>query len=241
MRFNGTDPETIHHAVSVNKEIYPSTPDTDIAVVETTEGDLVANVNIRGSEATIRLNIAARTYDEAMEARLAIAEWAAGRRNRTAELEPTHLPGKAYGAILDRITPVEQRFAPVDVVFMLPRPILHETTVRKISGTGTQLTFRTGGSAPTAPALEITTEEDTQELWLEVDGVKVFAIGGGVNAGQNVSYDMKTGRTTVDGASAENRILYVDINPDAELLPGKHTLTTSTAGTLTVRWQNEWL
>ena len=241
MRFNNRDPNLIHPRISVSKEIYPSAPKREIVTVETGSGELVAHVNMAQENATIRVNIAARTYDEAMEARLALTEWAASSRNQTAELEPTHLPGKAYAAILDRITPLENRFTTVDVVFLLPRPVLHNVAQRRAETTGTELTFATGGTASTQAVIRAVISQAAQEVRMEMDGCLFFAIGGGVNTGQTVEYNMRTGATTIDGVHAENRILYADIDPDIELLPGKHTLRSSVPGTLQARWHNEWL
>lgn len=241
MRFNGRDPTGIHHAISINKEIYPSMPAREIATVETGNGDLIAHVSIQQDEATVRINIAGRTYDEAMEARLKLAEWAGSSHSQTAELKPTHLPGKAYSAILKRIPPIESRFTTVDVVFLLPRPVLHDITPHRVSGSGTELTFTTGGTASTQPVFACTLTSAAEGLSMTVDGYLFFAIGGGLSAGQTVEYNLQTGATTIDGVHAESRILYAGIDPDIELLPGKHTLSVSAAGSMTVRWRDEWL
>lgn len=241
MRFNGRDPTEIHPCISISKEIPPSMPAREIATVETGSGELVAHVNIQQDEAVIRINIAGRTYDEAMEARLKLAEWAASSHNRTAELELTHLPGKAYTAILKRISAIENRFTTADVVFLLPRPVLHDVAERRATGSGTEMTFRTGGTASTQPVFAVTLTGAAEGLNMMVDGVLFFAIGGGLAAGQKVEYNLRTGSATIDGVHAENRILYADIDPDIELLPGKHTLNVSAAGSLQARWRDEWL
>lgn len=241
MRFNGRDPTELHPCISISKEIYPSMPAREIATVETGSGELVAHVNIQQDEAIIRVNIAARTYDEAMEARLKLAEWAASSRNATAELEPTHLPGKAYAAILKRMQAIENRFTTVDVVFLLPRPVLHDIAERRAAGSGTEMTFRVGGTASAQPVAAVTLTSAAEGMRMTVDGITFFAIGGSLGAGQKVEYNMRTGSTTVDGVHAENRILYAEITPDIELLPGKHTLISSAAGSLQVRWHDEWL
>lgn len=241
MRFNGRDPTAIHHAISVNKEIYPSMPARNIETVETGAGDLVAHVSIQQDEAIIRINIAGRTYDEAMEARLKLAEWAASSRSQTAELEPTHLHGKAYSAILKRIPPIETRFTTVDVVFLLPRPVLHDIHPRRAEGSGTELAFTTGGTASTQPVFRVQLTGAADGLRMTVDGVPFFAIGGGLSAGAVVEYNLQTGATTIDGVHAESRILYADIEPDIELLPGRHTMSVSAAGSMQVRWRDEWL
>lgn len=241
MKFNGVDPTTLHPAISIAKEIYPSMPAREITTVETGNGEMIANVSMQQDEAIIRVNIAARTYDEAAEARMALAKWAASSQNQTAELEPTHMPEKAYAAILKRIQPIEKRFAAVDVVFLLPRPVLHEITERRVTGSGAGMTFTTGGSASVQPVFELTPDEDAEGLVMLIDGQTMLALSGTIGAGEKVEYNLKTGSTTIGGIHAENRILYADIDPDIELMPEKHTLNVSTAGSMTVRWHNEWL
>ena len=241
MRFNGRDPTEIHPCISVSKEIPPSMPAREIATVETGNGELVAHVSLLQDEAVIRINIAGRTYDEPMEARLKLAECAASSHNRTAELELTHLPGKAYAAILKRISAFETRFTTVDVVFLLPRPVLHDVAGRTAAGSGTETSFRIGGTASTQPVFAVTLTDAAEGLRMTVDGILFFAIGGSLSAGQKVEYNLLTGSATIDGAHAENRMLYADIDPDIELLPGTHTLNVSAPGSIQVRWHNEWL
>lgn len=241
MRFNGRDPTEMHPCISINKEIPPSMPAREVVTVQTGSGELVAHVNMQQDKAIIRVNIAGRTYDEAMEARLKLAEWAGSSHNQTAELELTHLPGKAYTAIWDRTPPIENRFTTVEVVFLLPRPTLHDIAQRRATGSGTEMTFRTGGTASTQPVFAVTLNNAAEGLRLTVDGAAFFAIGGSLSAGQTVEYNLQTGATTIDGVHAENRILYADIDPDIELLPGRHTLKVSAESSMTVRWRDEWL
>lgn len=241
MRFNGVDPCTIHECISINKEIYPTIPTREVATVDTARGAMVANVSLQQDEAIIRINIAAKTNREAEEARIKLAEWAASSRGRTAELEPTNKPGKAYQAILSKCGRIEHRFTTVDVVFLLPRPVLHSIVENTARGSGAEMTFVTGGTAETQPIFLHTLSQNAEGLQMVVDGITFFAIDGTINAGQTVKYDLKTGETLIDGRHAENRILYAQINPDIELMPGPHRLEASVAGNMTVRWHDEWL
>lgn len=241
MKFNGINPADIHPVISVSKEIYPSMPAREIATVETRDGALVANVSVGQDEAIIRINIAGRTYDEAMAARLALAEWAGSSRNQTAELEPTHAPGKAYSAILRRITEIENRFATVDVVFLIPRPYLHSTTVRQVSGTGAAMTYTIGGSAKAQPAFELVLSAAAEGLIMLADNRMMLAMSGMLNANDAVVYNPHTGALTINGVHAEERLLYADIDFNITFYPGAHTLQVSAPGTMTARWRDEWL
>lgn len=241
MRFNGKDPELAHAVLSRNGETVPGMPAMDITTVETSRGELLANVSIVQDEYTVRMNIAGRTYEEAMEARLALAAWAGSSREQLAELEPTHMPGKAYSAIVKRLSTLESRFTTVDVVFLLPRPVLHDVTERKATAQGTELTVRIGGTASTQLVITTTLTEAAVGLSMDIGGYTFFAMDGSLSAGQTVEVNMHTGALKVDGENAQSRIRYTETDFDIELLPGKHILTASAAGSMTARWKNEWL
>ena len=110
MRFNGVDPSTLHPALSRSAEVVPGYPALNIETIDTSGGGLLAHVSVAQDTYTLRMNIAGKTYEEAMEARLALAEWAGSSRKQLAELEPTYLPGKAYSAIVKSISRIEKRF-----------------------------------------------------------------------------------------------------------------------------------
>lgn len=241
MKFNGMDPTTLHPAISIAKEIYPSMPAREIATVETANGDLVSNVSMVQDEAVIRINIAAKTYEEAMQARMWIAGWAGSSGKYTAELEPTRTPGFAYEAIVKRIGKIENRFSTIDVVFLLPKPTLHAKTESTAEGSGAGIVFVTEGTAPVQPVFALTPDETTEGLVILVDGRMLLALKGTLYAGEKVEYDLQTGAVTIAGVHAENRILYTEIDPDIELLPGEHTVNVSAVGDIQVRWRNEWL
>lgn len=241
MRYNGKDPCEMHAALSRSSEVVPGMPAMDITTIETSRGELLAHVSIVQDEYTVRINIAGRTYEEAMEARLALAAWAGSSNRQLAELEPTYMPGKAYTAIVKSIGRIEKRFDTVDVVFLIPRPVLHDTLVRKAKASGKEMTIQTGGTASTQLVITHQLTEAAEGLRLALDEYVFFAMEGSLSAGQTVEVNMHTGAVTVDGVHAKSRILCTETDFDIELLPGKHTLTASAAGSMTARWQNEWL
>lgn len=241
MRYNGRDPCTLHRALSRAKEILPSYPALDIETIDTSAGSLLAHVSIVQDTYTLRMNVAAATYAEAMEARTALAEWAGSSRKQLALLEPTHMPGKAYNAIVKSISRLETRFGTVDVVFQLPRPVLYDVIQRSVTAEGTEAIVRISGSTGTQARLSIKLAEDAEDLVISADGYALFAIGGAISAGQTVETDMQTGAVLIDGEHAENRLIYTDMDPDVELLPGRHTITASASGTITARWHDQWL
>lgn len=241
MRFNGVDPVTMHHALRMDHEIVPGYPACEIITISTSSGELLAAVNIRQDEYVARINIAAKTREEAAAARLALAAWAGSAHGQTAELEPTDFPGKAYTAVLKGVSRFEKKFAAVDVTFTLPRPILHDVIAKTASAHGNALLLTIGGSAPTQLEMTFVPDETVQGLTLSVGGAAVLAMSGEIAAGQTVEYNMRTCALTVDGQRAENRMLYTDMDPDWELMPGAHQITASASGQMTARWRNEWL
>lgn len=242
MRFNGKDLMAVHRCISISKEIPPGMPAREIATVEGARGEYVANVTTMQDEFRVIVNIAARTYAEQAQARAALAAWAMSSGNQPAELEPSKTPGRAYTAICKSISKPEERFGTVDVIFLLPRPVMHELTERKrTTSSATELAFMIGGSGPVQPVVSLTPDEDAQDVGLWLDGQKVLQLSGSISAGQTVEARLETGAVLVDGAHEEARIMWTECDLDTELTPGKHTLTASAAGTLTVRWHDEWL
>lgn len=241
MRFNGRDPCTLHRALSRNKEIPPAYPAMDIETIDTSAGSMLAHVSIAQDTYTLRMNVSAATYAEAMEARTALAEWAGSSHEQLAVLEPTHMPGKAYNAIVKSISKFENRFDTVDVVFLLPRPVLYDVIQRSATAEGAETITQVGGSTGTQMKISVRLLEDAQDLVIAADNYALFAISGSISAGQTVEVDMQTCAVLIDGEHAESRLIYTDMDPDVELLPGRHTITASARGTITARWHDQWL
>lgn len=240
MRYNGRDLLAVHSAVSIEREILPGMAAREIATTETSRGDIVSNVSAVQDELTVRVNIAARSYDEAAYVRGLLAEWASSSGGGVAELEPTRTPGKAYSAIVKRIGKLEKRFGTVDVVFLLPRPFLHDVTPRARTGTGTELAVQIGGSAPVQPVISFAPDAAAEGVRITADGAPFLALRGSIAKGAVLEFKPETGAVTLDGEHVENRLVYTDSNPDAEFAPGRHVFTVSAPGTMTVRWQNQW-
>lgn len=241
MRFNGVDLNLIHPSISRSSETLPGMPAMDISTIETSRGELLAKVSLEQDEYTARVNISGRTYDEAMDARLALAAWAGSSNRQTAELEPTYMPGKAYTAIVKSIGRVTKRFETVDVVFLLPRPVLHDVVERKATATGKELALNIGGTASTQLVISHVLSQAAQGLTLELGGHRFFAMEGDLKSGQTVEVNMHTAAVLVDGVHAEKRILWTETDLDVELMPGRHNLTANVPGNMTARWRNEWL
>lgn len=239
MRFNGKDVLAVHYALpSIHKEFPPAHPARNITTIETSAGDMVASVDLTQDEYTLRLNLAAATYDEAMQAREALAAWAT--TSQPAELQPTHMPGRAYKAILKQIRWPETRYGTVDVVFMLPRPVQYSMIEKTASGIS-PLEVTTGGTASVQPDIVFTAFAASSGVTISVDGKPFYTIKTSLQENNEVTIHPETGEVLVNGFDKGADIDYTQSNPDIELTPGKHTLTASRAGRITVRWHDQWL
>lgn len=238
MRFNGIDVLTVHYALtSIDKEIPPGGAARNITTVSASGGDMVASVDVAQDEYILRINMAASTYDEAMLAREALAAWA--MTGKPAELEPTHMPGKAYTAICKGISKFENRFAPVDVTFLLPRPILHSIT-ESSGGSGQTSEVWIGGTASVQPVFTFVASAAASVLTVSIDGKVFYTISTAISAGDEVIIQPEVGVVTKNGVDVSAAIDYTTGDPDMEMAPGKHTIAASAAGSLTVRWHDQW-
>lgn len=242
MRFNGVDIREVHRGVSVEKEIPPGMPTRTVETYSGWDGETLAGVTMSRGTYTVRANIACRRPEDGWQVRALLAAWAMSSGNGTAELEPSYWPGMAYDAVAEKISAPEffKGFARVEISFVLPRPIAHETALSIASGSGSA-SMMVGGSLPCRPILRQTVMGSANELAWSMDGSTFFTINGTFNDGQVVEADMARASLTVDGAHAESRINLTATNWRPGFTPGPHTLTSSNAGTLEARWQNEWV
>lgn len=241
MRFNGVDINTIHPAISRGAEIAPGTAGREINTLETAYGSMIASVDITPEEYTVRANIKAASIEEAMEARAALAKWACSSGKQTGELEPTHMPGRAYKAILKRMGRIEKRCQTVDIVFMLTDGLPYSTMKQKRTAVGNEVNVHVSCTAPVQPVISIQVSRDTNGLKMLMNEKPLLMIADTVYAGQTVEFVLETGLVTVDGAFAGNKIVYTDTDPDAEMLPGNNTVSANTEGRIAVRWYDKWL
>ena len=242
MRFNGVDIREVHRGVSVEKEIPPGMPTRTVETYSGWDGETLAGVTMSRGTYTVRANIAYRRPEDGWQVRALLAAWAMSSGNSTAELEPSHWPGMAYDAVAEKISAPEffKGFARVEISFALPRPVAHETALSIASGNGST-SMLVGGSLPCRPILRQTIADSASGIVWSLDGVAFFTVNGAFGAGQVVEADLAKAFLTVDGAHAESRINLTATNWRPGFAPGPHTLTSSNAGTLEARWQNEWV
>ena len=241
MRFNGKDLGEIHRAVSRSREFPPGMPAREITISETGNGGIVANVVTKPDEYVVRVNIAAKNYEEAEEAREAIAAWALSSGKQTGMLEPKWAKGKAYDAIAKSISRAEKRFTTVDVTFTLPEPTMYTIEESVQQAEGMTLTANVGGTAPTEPVLEISPAEDCEDLYIVVNGEMYCVLKGAFTAHHIITIDTKTGEIMLDYQHIEERIAYAWCSMETEFVPGENVIGINTTGTIKARWHDRWL
>lgn len=241
MRFNGADLRTVHPAISRSQEFPPGMAKQNITTVETSAGSVITAVEDAQDEYTVRVNIAGRTYREAMEARERLAAWAASSGKAPALLEPTHRPGKAYNAIVKSIGRIEQRFGTVDVVFLLIDGKEMDAMLSSAQATNKELVFQTAGSAETQVEVRFTVAKAAEGLRISHNGKSMIALRDAFAAGDLVRVVLETGEVTVNGELAGHRVIYTESDFDTAFTPGRHVLNADAEGTLEARWHNKWL
>lgn len=244
MRFNGIDLREVHPALSVSKEIYPGMARREVTTVRGTGGETFAGIHGERSEAVIRVNIAARTRQDAYEARAALAAWAASSGENTAPLEPTHWPGKAYDAIVESVSEPEFVFGHtvVEVTFILPGGYARDTMTRSAYGAG-KMTVHIGGSKKVRPVIRQTMRAKTSGLTLSVDGKPFLRMQDGYapEAGAVIEADFEKELLLVDGVHAEKHIDFTATTWQPNLSPGRHEITSTDRGEMEMRWHDAWI
>lgn len=242
MKFNGVDPTTVHPAIRISKEIPPGMPTRQLRTLAAADGEILTGSETSAGRYVVRINIAARTIEEAWEAREKLAAWADGSGEGTCELEPTHRPGRVYDAAVETIGDPEfkPRFATIDVTFLLPRPIARSRTLSTAHGRGGIVLSVIGSSRP-RPAIRQTIKTSAQRVIWTMDGRTMLDVSGSFAAGQVIEMDTMRERFTIDGTAAMTAI-----NPQATrwrpgFTRGAHTIESTDGGEMEMRWHEEWL
>lgn len=242
MRYNGVDVTTVHRALSVAKEIPPGMPDRENDMIQGRGGEWLAGVRMQRGQYVVRVNVAAKTREEAWEARAQLAAWAMSSGEKTAMLEPTLWPGKAYDAIVNAIEPPEfkPRFAVIKVTFDVPRPVAYDVIESRSSGAG-NVSMIIGGTVYARPVIQQTLLSTADVLTWTIDGKTFLTLRGTLKAGDTVEADLKNGSVTINGEHAEAMVDYTGTEWRPGFTPGRHAVASSDNGAMNARWHNEWV
>lgn len=241
MRFNGKDLCSVHHALSIEKEIPPGTAGHVFDMIDTKDGAIITNERLEAGEYIVRVNIVGRTAEEGWAVRELLAGWATTRGLATSELIPTHNKKRCYDAKLKSISEPEfiRGGAKVVVRFAVPRPVSRDVTQSKVSGEG-GVSARIGGTYACRPCLYQTLSAAQSGLVWVKDGIPILTVKGALKAGQVVRMDVKNESLTIDGEQAEARINIAGTRWQPGWWPGAHVISSTDGGAFEMRWHNEW-
>lgn len=241
MRFNEVDPVALHPSISIKEEIPPGSARRRIDTIAGTAGEIVTGIAIEAGEYLVRVNIAGRTKAEGWEMREKIAAWAGSTGERTGMLIPTHRPERCYDAIVSEIGDPQffNGFATVDVIFFLPKSTSRSITASSANGSG-EIKARIGGSIACAPVIRQKLAAPASSVTWSMDGKKIMRISGDFKAGQTVEMDTSREILTIDGENAMRKIDPQNTKWRPGFTPGLHLLSSTDAGTLEMRWHDEW-
>lgn len=239
MIFNDVNILNIDRTISINKEIPPGMPRREIHTIRGNAGEHLGGVTRERDEYVVRVNIAAKTAEDAWIVRGKLAAWAMSSGEETAQLIPTHRPDVAYDAIVSSISAPEFKrgFATVTVSFMLPDPVCYDRMEQRVTGSGT-LTFTIGGTMETEPVVTITPANASSFVRCTLDSKKSMALHGTFAAGVPVEIDFEKGRVSAGGADINETISFEESSWRLGFTPGEHTLVCT--GSAEMRWKNRW-
>lgn len=241
MRYNGVDPKTLHRAISIDKEIPPGISGREVVTVRGNAAEHYAGAEPKRSEYRVRVNIAARSPEEAWRVRALLARWAAGN-GQPAPLESGKWPGMAYDAVVKTIGSPEfvRGFATVEITFVLPDGAAYEVRTSRASGTGGNVNMYVDGSETARPVISQKMNGASDGLTWSLDGAPLLTFSGTVNSGSTVEMDLQNSSLTIDGVHVEADADWTATDWQPTFLPGKHTISSSNGGEMQVRWHNRW-
>jgi len=248
MRFNGMSPSEISPKIFVSHEIISPIPPRAVRMVAASRQSYLAGVDLSPREIHLHLNYAGRSIDNANHLAAKVA--ALFCRDDLAEYEPTHMPGKAFSAILQSASEPEWHwgFGVVEYTFIAPRPFMHSTSATVIAG-GAQVYMEPRGTVPARPIITHRMAAASSALTVSIsDGETSPAVimsvrnpsGADLPAGLLVNIDFESRLCSINGVAANEYIDYTvsDWHPG---ITGGTLITLSDSGDTTVRWADEWM
>lgn len=241
MIFDGQDLRSVHHALSIEKEIPPGTASIAYETLSGTAGEIITERRVKQATYTARVNIVARSADDAWNVREKLAAWAHRDDIALRRLIPTHKPDRFYEAALESISDPEFKRggAVVEVRFIVPRPYALDANERITYGDGS-LEMTIGGSIICRPVIRQTIQTDREAVSWKLDGGNLLRVLGALSAGDVIEMDLKYGKVTVNGENAVSRLNHELTVWHPPFTPGNHRVGSSDDGAMEMRWRTEW-
>lgn len=244
MRFNGFDPRTVSPKCFVSHEVIGAVPPREIRTVQTASGSLVAGVDLQEREIRLFLNFAGSSHENAnlMASRIASVFCT----DTPGEYEPTHMPGRAFSAILREAGEMEWRwgFGTVEYIFVAPRPFSHSLAETVVQTSGTDIRIEPRGDVPARPVLKHTLAESAEALTFSLDGSVFFRLrdpsGNALPAGLVATVDFENRKVQINNNTLMTYVDYTASSWHPPILGGTR-IVCSDAGATEARWRDEWM
>lgn len=243
MRFNGIDPREISPMIFPSREIIQAIPPRTLRTLDTSNGPLYVGTDLQRREIKITMNFAGRSHQNANALAMELNRFFC--TDEPGELEPTHMPGLAFTAILVSAGDLEWKwgFGTVDYVFAAMRPYIHSQAETVVSFIGSSRHIEPRGSVPILPVIKHTMSVAASQLALSLDAQQFFRLrplSGTIAAGTSLAIDFGRRLVTMGGEPSMLLVDYTASSWHPEIKKGT-LLSVSDAGATEVRWRDEWM
>ena len=242
MRFNGLDPREISPKIFPAREIIQAIPPRSVRALETANGPLYVASELQQRTIQVEINVAGSSHENANELvrelnRVFVTQ-------EPGEFEPTHTPGMALTAILERAGEMSWQwgFGTVTYEFAAMRPFFHATSETIINFTGARQ-IEPRGSVQIRPVIRHTMAAAAATLTYSLNGVGFFVLrplSGSFAAGAVLTVDFANRLVAYNGEAAMVLADYTASTWTPGFISGS-LITVSDAGPTEIRWRDEWM
>lgn len=242
MQFNGINPRHLSPKIFPAREIIDAIPPRTLRTLETARGPLFVASDLQAREITVQMNFAGTSHEHANKL---VSMWnEVVCTGEPGELEPTHMPGLAFTAVLESAGEMSWRwgFGTIDYKFQALRPFAHSTaeTVLQFSGS---VRADPRGTVPVRPVIKHEMAAEAEELVLTLGGLPFFRLRpltGTFPQGAVLRVDFENRLVTLNGDNAMPLVDYTASTWHPEIKSGA-VITMSDAGPSEMRWRDEWM
>lgn len=242
MKFNGINPRDISPRISIEREIVGSIPPRSLQMLSLNGGAGYVGMTYEPRPFTARINIGAWTRPGCWELAQRLSDWAC--TDEPCELEPTHAPGRAFTAILDSASDLQnvRGFAVIDYHFTIPRPFYHSIVENVVvMPGGGRIHFR--GNVPAQLSITHRMAKAAQALTISHNGTPFVRLrrqdGENIPAGVTLRVDMANKLIQYNGEADQDLVDYTAMNWRQRIC-GAADISVSDEGHTEIRWRDEW-
>lgn len=244
MRFNGFNPRDISPKCFVSHEVIQAIPPRELRLVQTSNGPIVAGADLTEREIHLFLNFAGRSHEHANEMASRVASIFC--TDEPKEYEPSHMPGRAFSAILREAGDMEWRwgFGTVEYTFIAPRPFSHSIAETVLNFNGFVIRVEPRGDIPARPIIKHKMNAAAAALTYSIGGNVFFRLrdpsGNDIPSGAVLTIDFENRKVTLNGNTMMTYVDYTASDWHPPILGGTRIYCID-AGETEVRWRDEWM